>query len=317
MAKVVERVDRSLSPAQDEKARQLESEGYVQVRLGRSRQAWALYEEDLRMRQTIQDEEDRPVHKGGPLHMMGFILLFEDKTEDALQHFVQAYIEDTLTVDFGHEEEADTAPAGLFLRDLFHINPVFLREIKRIVHEKKAGGLWKSLRDPLEILKEASERMNVDTRNILSLCSTVPRVPRKVPVGFPGPWEKRVFIGGNYIAHMPILIKIKEIVIRLGYEPVIIDEIDVSGDLIHHHSLMYLHTCKFAIFEITSPGGQLMEVERARDYDIKPLLVCTAAAAGSLSGMIQTIGLKTTTYGDIDRDIPPIVEAYLSGQLAS
>lgn len=84
MAKVVERVDRSLSPAQDEKARQLESEGYVQVRLGRSRQAWALYEEDLRMRQTIQDEEDRPVHKGGPLHMMGFILLFEDKTEDAL-----------------------------------------------------------------------------------------------------------------------------------------------------------------------------------------------------------------------------------------
>ena len=268
------------------------------------------------MRQTIQDEEDRPVHKGAPLHMMGFILLFEDKTEDALQCFVQAYIEDTLSVDFGHEEEADTAPAGFFLRDLFHMNPVFLREIKSIVHEKKAAGLWKDLRDPFQVLKEASQRMEVDTRNILALCSTVPRIPRKVQVGFPGPWEKRVFIGGNYVAHMPILIKIKEVVVRLGYEPVIIDEIDVSGDLIHHHSLMYLHTCKFAIFETTSPGGQLMEVERARDYDIKPLLVCTATAAASLSGMIQTIGLKSRTYGDIDKDIPPMVEDYLSGRLS-
>ena len=118
------------------------------------------------------------------------------------------------------------------------------------------------------------------------------------------------------MAHMPILIKIKEVVVRLGYEPVIIDEIDVSGDLIHHHSLMYLHTCKFAIFETTSPGGQLMEVERARDYDIKPLLVCTATAAASLSGMIQTIGLKSRTYGDIDKDSPPMVEDYLSGRLS-
>jgi len=311
----VEPVNRSLSPSQDKKARLLESEGYIQWRIGRLREAWKFYEEDLNMRIRIQEEEDRPVHKGAPLHMMGLILLFEGKAEDALRHFILAYIEDTLNVDFGHEHDADHAPAARVLRDFFRIDLSLLAEIKRTVYEKKQAGLWRHLRDPMEILKEVAGKLGINLQKLLSLCKSIPSLPKKTPVGFPGPWEKRVFIGGNYPAHMPILLKIKEFVLRLGYEPIIVDEIDIPKDLIHHHSLMYLHTCKFAIFEVTSPGGQLMEVERAKDYDIKPLLLCTESAATTVTSMIQTAGLVLRTYSDIDRDLFSIIRDYLSGRL--
>lgn len=74
---------------------------------------------------------------------------------------------------------------------------------------------------------------------------------------------------------------------------------------------MYLHTCKFAIFEVTSPGGQLMEIERAEDYTIIPLILCTEYAADGLTQMIQTAGLVIKTYRDVDRDILPIIRDYL------
>jgi len=74
--------------------------------------------------------------------------------------------------------------------------------------------------------------------------------PRQ-PIGFPQPWEKRVFVGGNYLEQKAIVDLVEEIVLRLGFVPVVMAETLIPPGKTHHHSLMMLHTCRYAVIDVS------------------------------------------------------------------
>ena len=156
---------------------------------------------------------------------------------------------------------------------------------------------------PEEILQEVIEKLHLESKNLMRYCKVLVEPGATMPVGFPQPWERRVFIGTNYDTHSHMVPEIKEAVIRKGYTPVIAYEASIPPDLIHHHSLMLLHTCKYAIFDITAPAGQYMEIERAQDYGCTVLLVRSALDSAKIpphiSSMIKTLGYKISFYKDL------------------
>lgn len=88
----------------------------------------------------------------------------------------------------------------------------------------------------------------------------------------PGQLEKRVFIGGNY-DNVAVLRQIASMVIELGYQPIFALDFVMPRDRTREYSLRLLHNCSYAIFEITLGNGHIVEIERAKDYDVDVLLV--------------------------------------------
>ena len=80
--------------------------------------------------------------------------------------------------------------------------------------------------------------------------------------GPPGTIENRVFIGGNY-ALMPILREIAKSVREVGFQPIIAYDFEIPKDKTREYSLRLVYQCKYAIFELTIPDGQLVEAVRA------------------------------------------------------
>lgn len=275
-----------------------ENEAYVKLRVGRYKEAEELFHRQLALIIEWQAKEDRPIHKGTPLHMIGICLLYQDKIDEALQFFLLAYIEDTLNVGFELESEADLAPASLMLRRAFGIDVSFLKTIKEYVVHLKREREWARARDPRKILDVVMER--VRPPSLVALAKAKPKVVPKQPIdSLPGTWKKRVFIGGDY-DHLPILRDIQEAVIRAGFQPILPYDFMVPEKLIHHHDLMLLHSCRLGIFEVSSPAGQLMEIERAKDYDVQTILFYADrdGLPHSLSMMIQTAGYTMKSYSD-------------------
>ena len=170
----VKPVDRSLSPNHAKKASQLRWQGFINWRRGKVTEALRFYQQELELRWEVQIKENRAVHKGAPLNMIGFILLAKNELEISLFHFILAYIEDTLNVNFGYENDADLSTAARVLNDLFEINSQILTEIKKFVQEKKQVGLWETLSDPHKIFQEIGQTLSLNTNNLLSECSTIP-----------------------------------------------------------------------------------------------------------------------------------------------
>jgi hypothetical protein len=311
---MVQPIDRSIPSEIRPQIMQLETEAYVHLRMGRYSQCENLYRDLLGFLYKKQVEHDRAIHKGAPLHMIGLSLLYQEKLEDSVRFFLLAYIEDTLNVSFGNEAEADTAPASRVLRDLFQINIGFLDTVKQFSKNLKEQGKWQAARDPEKILEIVAKRENIDPKNLLALCKTRPKPFKKQPIDpLSGTWEKRVFIGGSY-DQLAILREIQEIVIRTHtFQPILPYEFEVPQDKIHHHDLMLLHCCRLAIFEVSTGNGHLMEIERAKDYDVEVLLVYSSrnGPTHSMSSMLQTAGYPLEPYTDLN-DLTKKVTSWLS-----
>lgn len=200
------------------------------------------------------------------------------------------------------------------LRDIFYLNLRILREVKTIAAKIKASGRWNMARDPKPLLKKIAQKLRFDANRLSEQCErAVPRVGAMI-LGLRQPRERRVFIGTNYDVNPGIIPLAKEGVIRRGYEPVIASEAGIPPNApdVHDKSLMLLHTCGWAI-DITAPGGQFIEVERARDYGVNLLLVRQALDPSHpppVSAMVSTIGWPIRYYGD-PRDLIPIVMGFL------
>ena len=311
---VVQPVDRSVPSEVRPQIMRLETEAYVHLRMGRYAECGALYRDVLGILYKKQAEQDRPIHKGAPLHMIGLSLLYQEKLEDSVRFFLLAYIEDTLNVGFGNEAEADTAPASRVLRDLFQISIGFLDAVKQFSRDLKERGKWQEAKEPKEILEVVAKREDVDSSNLLALCKARPKLLKKQPIDpLPGTWDKRVFIGGSY-DQLAILREIQEIVIRTKtFQPILAYEFSVPQDKIHHHDLMLLHCCRLAIFEVSTGNGHLMEIERAKDYDVEVLLVYSSrnGPSHSMSSMLQTAGYPLVPYIDLN-DLAKKITSWLS-----
>ncbi|MBA7596489.1 hypothetical protein ES703_03461 [subsurface metagenome] len=89
-----------------------------------------------------------------------------------------------------------------------------------------------------------------------------------VSLDLPSTKGKRVFVGGDY-NHLPDLREIKRHVDSLGYISIIPYDcgmpLEYVKDFIHSFDMFLLGECRYAIFEVTSAAGQLMELQRAID----------------------------------------------------
>lgn len=75
--------------------------------------------------------------------------------------------------------------------------------------------------------------------------------------------EKNVFIGINYETGEPVLNEIRNVLKEMGFTPKIAKDYPSAPDKIYEKSMQLLSQCEYAIFEITDPAGQLMELERS------------------------------------------------------
>jgi hypothetical protein len=253
-------------------------------------------------------------HKGYPLHQIGITLFLSGKQDEALKYFVLAYIEDLLSKEEGQEDKADDEPAGKTLRGAYGVSEDSLVRFKQVALEKKK--LRQAVRNPEVVYDEVSK--GKAPKNVVQLEEENPSIGQesRQPGQFNSVWEKRVFIGGNYSTHLSELNTIKKVCMDRHYDPVLASEFKTPRGKIHHHSLMLLHECSKAIFEVSLEAGQLMEIERLRDYEIKPLIVCQPEA--HLSRMLEELEeLVSAQDHEIkrycnDQELVMLVEAYLN-----
>lgn len=106
------------------------------------------------------------------------------------------------------------------------------------------------------------------------------------------------------------------LVLKKGFEPVVADDYLLPQEQTNREfCLMLLHTCKYAIFDVTMAGGQLIEVERTRDYGTRnPLVIFNASSLDMdrpLTSGISMLEQNMVSYRDPETDLEPLVEKYL------
>ncbi len=274
------------------------------------------YDEARKGFQQIYDMllEEQPAgaryHKGYPLHQIAMTFLLAGKSPDALRYFILAYIEDLLLQKEGEEDKADKMPASKNLRGVYKVTESPLGQLKDIVRRRKK--MEELVRDPDIIFDELARGRPVPEVAKPTETPDVSEEKRK-PGKFESDWDKRVFVGGSYLKHYSEISQIKMVCKELGYDPVVAFEFETPPDKVHHHALMLLHECSRAIFEVTEHVGQLMEIERLRDYEVKPLVVCQANAP--LSQMLEELSksqhYEVKRYSD-SPELEKLVRDFLS-----
>jgi len=270
-----------------------------------------LYQESINsFRQVLeivireQRRSNRAFHKGSIYYYMGRALIGIDDNLEAVRNILYAYVEDVLNQPLNLEDNADRTPAAVFLRDGFIIQLRLLGGIKTVSRRvKESSQSWLHAFDPEPLLNEALSRMNVAPANILSLCERQNLRIGPVALGFPQPRGRRVFIGTNYDSHAHLIPEMRIAVMMRNYIPVLTRDVVVPQNTnVHDVSLVLLHTCGWAVFDVTNPAGQVMEIERARDYGVNVLLVRSDPASHPphVSQMISSLGYRLETYRDVN-----------------
>jgi len=315
----INRPDRSIPQNIINRIRSNEIQAISHFNLRNFKQSLVLFNEILSLLYKTQEELGRSIHKGAPLHMIGINYNAMNNHAEAIRYILSAYIEDNLNVELDNEAEANNSPAGQTLLNYYNIHPNLLRDINDTVSRVKREGNWATILNPEQIIDELNIVIGQATVTSGSVIqgSTVPltQTPPQDPFGFPQPWENRVFIGGCYHTHMPVIRYIQQLIENFNYTPIVAFDIDIDREHTHHHTLLLLHTCKYAIFDVSSPAGQLMEIERTIDYGNEVLLLySTLTAEGGpsplVSSMLRTMDIEMNGYANFD-DIDPIIQSFL------
>ncbi len=254
-------------------------------------------------------------HKGWELHNRGIALLNIPRFEDGVHSIALAYIEDVISAPLGSEDTADGGLAGSLLPGL-GVSSGLLDKIKLVVEARKSRQGIPT--DPEEVLAQAqseAQREISERRGITERAPVLERERRRIEE-IESHYHQRCFIGGAYYYGGPNLSGIMRIVTELGFDPIIPDLFEIEENRIHHTCLLLLHMCPKAIFEVTIPGGQYMELERCRDYGVVPLLVRHIRPDGDanqmVSEMVRTVaGVEMVHPYDEVEELRPVIEAYL------
>lgn len=140
----------------------------------------------------------------------------------------------------------------------------------------------------------------------------------RVPLAFiPGTYEMRVFVGGNYDSMSRLRdIKAAVFALRAGFVPILpYDDFQLRRGEIHDWDLRLLHNCKYAIFDVTDPRGELMEIGRCAEYKCHTLLVYDSREPIPEPPKVRTMLLESGehehhSYG-CREDLNTIVEEFL------
>lgn len=255
-----------------------------------------------------QEKSGRRLHKGYPIHNIGYTLYLMNKTEEAPRYFLLAYIEDLLSAD--NADEADLTPAGRTLIQGYKYDPGFIQLLKDITNGLKKSNKYPPHPEMIldEAIKEFVPRTRVEFKTTLGLITVPPKAVKERPIrtfrNFDSEWEDRVFIGGSGGLIVEFN-QIRNIVKQLGYDPIVAVEFDMPKEMtVYRKCLLLLHNCKFAIFDLTEQKGQLLEVERTTDYGVKTLLVWQRYKDDTITQMLKSSlherGFKADTYENFD-----------------
>lgn len=248
--------------------------------------------------------DDGWYHKGYALHNIGVSLLFQNRAQDAFQYFILAFIEDGLAEHSGEDVRAKAKPAANVLRTIYEVPESMLDDLFGALQRKVSDR--PAIKDPQEVLTSLPP-VNPPKRVTVEL--------KKQPGRYSEPWQKRIFIGGSYDM-VATINEIRKIVVDLGFEPVIPLEFDIPAELAHHHSLMLLHDCKYAIFDVSKESGQMMEIERTRDYEVETFTVHqkhSFHASAMIRALLERQGVTVGSY-EAFADLRGIIEKFLKGQ---
>jgi hypothetical protein len=228
---------------------------------------------------------DRRFHKGLPLHNMGLAKWLARDQQAAFQYTLEAFVEDALSRG---EESPDVPdelerPAANNLLWLFEVPLPHVARLSAQIRLAQAGGrLYRTARDALDAI-------GAGIRPRPPVAAGPP--PIRIPGQFTSRWRDRVFVGGAYEV-IAALRDIGGVVRSKGRDAVMAFEFEIAPEDAHHHALMLLHECRAAIFEVSVEAGQLIELERTRDYMITDVLVLYQGTAGHtkhLSGMVSAL----------------------------
>lgn len=262
-----------------------------------------LFNQTLEIIFRQQREVERAFHKGSIYFNLGRALIGVGDNLEALRNMLNAYVEDVLSTAYDFEDNAYRAPAARFLTDTFVIQLHLLREIKNEARRiKESEQSWLQTYNPEPLLNAALSQIGVEPADILGLCERPNLRVGPAPLGFPQPQDRRVFIGTNYDSHSHLIPEMRIAVMVRNYVPVVSRDVIVPPNTnVHDVSLVLLHTCRWAVFDVTNPAGQVMEIERARDYNVNVLLVRSDPVSHPphVSQMITSLGYPLVSYRDV------------------
>lgn len=255
-------------------------------------------------------------HKGTPLHNMGLARLLAGDVVDGFRYTLLAFAEDSLSAGDERlpEDEERKRPAFQNLVAMVAPQIDWIVQLGRHLREMGANQLW-------QLPDRAIDAAALAGYGVPEPVAQPERVTKRRVGRFGSDWHDRVFVGGPY--HLiAVMNAIKGIVRQCGYDAVMASDFDISKELNHHHALLLLHECRLAIFEVSMEAGQLMELERTRDYEIDPrdILVLyqaadgwTAKTSGMLDALLSRMALAPTTYEDTSQ-LPAIVTTFLASR---
>ena len=293
----------------------LSNQGLLAQRIGRPEEAVRQFSKLYSRLRDAQDAHTR-YHKGGPLHNLGISYLLAGDNENALRNFLLAYVEDLLSKPEEEVYKADREAAAQALRLGYDFDEGVLLAAKEVVQEEKTQK--RLILSPEAVLREALRNMKAgDDIGLLTFARRRPTVSGKRSIhGIGSPWHHRVFIGGEY-GSIGVLNEVKRIVVARSFDGIIALEYEMPEDSIHHHTLMLLHTCRFAIFDVSRDGGHLMEIERLRDYGVTPLFLFSVPdiqverqAEPRATAMLRTLGVKARPWRDV-KELAEIINEFL------
>lgn len=252
------------------------------------------------------------LHKGGILHNLGVTALLINDLEQSFKNFVLGFAEDVASEEQGFAGEAEGAPGAQNLKNFFGVDSDLFRKIREIVLKALVEGTFN---DPRIIFKEFLNTQ-FNQNPVKSKVETLKRTPfvihKKYSINrIPGEWNKRIFVGGNYSgSRISNLFEIKKAVEKNGYVPIIALEFNDQDPPIHDHSLLLLHSCKYAIFDVSADSGYLMEVERTLDYRTITLLIYEEIPEYRMTAMITSLGKKLNKFSNKE-ELNRLVEDFL------
>lgn len=145
------------------------------------------------------------------------------------------------------------------------------------------------------------------------------RTELKIPQ-LPGTYETRVFVGGSYDLCMPELRNIVHYVKQSGFYPILAFDVEnVPKDKIHDFDMALIQLCKYAIFEVSTGNGHMMEIEAAAKYLGSVVFTVYKVRSSrhkkpspKISTMLTTLGVPMFPYNN-DEKLRTIVRMIFPG----
>jgi len=250
-------------------------------------------------------------HKGGEVHNMGICKLFLMSPIDSMNCFMLGFIEDILSTKTESGTSPEDAPGAQNLKNIFKITEEQFKLIQTFVKELMTElGV---IQDP-QIVLDKLEKSGVKNPMEKSARGFDINIKRNsYPIKeIPGDWGNRVFIGGDYVNYFYVINILKPLIIQSNkFVPIIASECIKPDEMsIREHALLLLHNCKYAIFDISGRGGQLIEIERTFDYRTKAYYIC--AEGQQPTAMLDYLKNDIQYFKHIDIDLPSTINKLLS-----